>query len=268
MVAASGLLFLLALAGVMWLRRADPVEIWAILLFLPIFLAVVLWRTVGGLVTAVLASGVYVALRLPAIEAVGFEQYAGVVVGRSAAYLVFGVVGGWAMSRLQRSLTKLDLYDQIDDLTGLFNARFLAQQIELELARAARYQTVFSVVVLDVPRQVFNDQSGRRRARTLRTLGQQITGAIRTVDRGAHIDDGRHHRFALILPETPAEGAEVFAHRFRGRLVELLSDRRIPVEERDVGLTSITVPGGESELAELREQARALVGPEPVRATD
>lgn len=74
MVAASGLLFLLALAGVMWLRRADPVEIWAILLFLPIFLAVVLWRTVGGLVTAVLASGVYVALRLPAIEAVGFEQ--------------------------------------------------------------------------------------------------------------------------------------------------------------------------------------------------
>lgn len=122
--------------------------------------------------------------------------------------------------------------------------------------------------VLPTPGADTTRRTERRRARTLRTLGQQITGAIRTVDRGAHIDDGRHHRFALILPETPAEGAEVFAHRFRGRLVELLSDRRIPVEERDVGLTSITVPGGESELAELREQARALVGPEPVRATD
>lgn len=258
-VALGGLLVLLALAGVMLLRRADPVEVWATLLFLPVFLAVVLWRLPGGLVGGVAASAVYVWMRVPAVEAAGLDPYLGVLAGRSLSYLAFGGIGGWAMSRLNRSLAKLDLYDQIDDATGLYNARFLVQGIELELARARRYQTIFSVVVLDAATAAVGALSPRRRARALRHIGQQIAGAIRSVDRGAHLQDARRHRFVLILPETPEEGARVFAERFRSQIAAILDSHGIALPEHDLELTRFTVPGDEERLAQLRAEAQALV---------
>src|SRR3546814_18993096 len=65
------------------------------------------------------------------------------------------VISDWSSdvcsSDLEGSLEKLELYDEIDDETGLYNARNLIQQTDLEMARARRYQTLFSVVLLDVP---------------------------------------------------------------------------------------------------------------------
>ena len=40
------------------------------------------------------------------------------IIGRGIGYLGFGALGGWAAQQLERSLEKLDLYDQVDDQTG------------------------------------------------------------------------------------------------------------------------------------------------------
>jgi hypothetical protein len=259
LVAAGGLAILLVLAAILWVRRVDPVEIWATLLFLPLFLAVVLWRIPGGVIGGLVAAGAYTILRLPAMEAAGTEAYAGLVVGRGLAYLAFGGIGGWAMGRLQRSLTKLDLYDQVDDDTGLFNARFLVDGIELERARVQRYRTLFSIVTVRIPAAPLAELGARRRRRVLRALGGQILASIRSVDRGIHVLDQDAHRIALLLPETPAEGAQVLAARFRGQLAEALQVHGAAVDAEAIETESFTIPGDEDAVAALREDFRRLV---------
>lgn len=259
LVSVGGLVVLLTLAAILWVRRVDPVEVGATLLFVPLFLAVLRWRLVGGIVAGVLAAVAYTVMRWPAISTVGLDAYLGLVIGRGLAYLAFGAIGGWAVGRLQRSLTKLDLYDQVDDDTGLFNARFLVDGIELERSRAQRYQTLFSVIVLEMPAAAFTGLTRRRRRRALRALGEQVQGSIRQVDRAVHVADGTSHRIVLVLPETPTEGAGVLAERFRVGVTRILREHGAELAEDDATVSSATVPGDEGRIDELRRQVARLV---------
>jgi GGDEF domain-containing protein len=198
-------------AVVMYLRRVETVEVVAVLLFFPVFLALLRWNVIGGGLAALAAAGAYVGMRWSAIQAVGAGHFTGLIASRVLGLLAFGLVGGWANSQLRASLTKLDLYDQIDDLTGLYNARFFVQEAELEKARAARYRTFFSVAFVDIPVAWFESVSRRQHARIFRELGRMLSESIRTVDRAVHSIDGDHHRLAVILPETGKTGGEVFA---------------------------------------------------------
>ena len=162
---AGGLVVLLLTTVVMYVRRVDPVEVAGILLFIPVFVAFVFWNAPGGFIAAVLSVVIYTLLRYPAIEAVGVDRFAGLIASRAVAYLAFGLIGGFANKQLQGSLGKLELYDQIDDTTGLFNARFFVQDTELEVSRADRYQSIFSISLVDIPADTLY-QLGRRQPRS------------------------------------------------------------------------------------------------------
>ena len=248
----TGLAVLAVVAAVTYARRVDTVEVVATLLFLPIFVAFVLRGVVGGLVAAVAAIGVYAALRTPAIDAVGVGEFTGLLTSRAAAYLIFGTVGGWATQVLEGSLEKLELYDEVDDETGLYNARHLLHQTDLEMARARRYQTLFSVVVFDLPGAPFQAIPARRRRAVLRDLGRQLGEGVRTVDHVVHARDGSVHRLVAILPETGPEGAEVFRGRFDERIRTFLAARGVTIEPAVVAARSVTFPGQDVEMDDLR----------------
>jgi GGDEF domain-containing protein len=248
----TGLAVLLGVAVVTFARRVDTVEVAATLLFLPIFVAFVLRGVVGGVVAALVAIAVYAALRTPAIDAVGVGEFAGLLTSRAAAYLIFGAVGGWSTQVLEGSLDKLELYDEIDDETGLYNARHLLHQTDLEMARARRYQTLFSVVVLDLPASPFHAVSARNRRAVLRDLGRQLGDGVRTVDHVVHAHDGDTHRLVAILPETGPEGAEIFRGRFDERIRSFLGGRGVVIAPTVVAARSVTFPGDDTEMDELR----------------
>jgi GGDEF domain-containing protein len=254
----TGLAVLAAVAIVTYARRVDTVEVVATLLFLPIFVAFVFRGVLGGVLAALIAIGVYAALRTPAIEAVGFGEFAGLMTSRSAAYLIFGAVGGWSAQVLEGSLEKLELYDEIDDETGLYNARHLVLQTDLEMARATRYQTLFSVLVLDLPAGPFHALSARARKTTLRDLGRLLGEGVRTIDHVVHIHDGDIHRLVAILPETASEGAEVFRGRFDARVRGFLSDRGVVIDPTVAAARSLTIPGDEDAVEEIRAVGRRV----------
>ncbi|MFN2526520.1 MAG: GGDEF domain-containing protein [Actinomycetota bacterium] len=250
---AAGLAVLLVTAAVMYVRRVETVEVLATLLFIPVFVACVFWNVRGGVIAAVLAAIAYAALRAPAIDAVGVERFGGLLLSRSVAFLAFGAIGGWANQQLQSSLTKLELYDQIDDYTGLFNARFFVQDTDLEVSRSRRYQTIFSISLVDFPVAPLQTLTRRQRQTIRKELGRMLQDAVRTVDRAVHGFDGTIHRFACVLPETGVEGARIFTERLADRLHQYLVQRGVSIERDRVGATSITYPDdGDEAIQALR----------------
>jgi GGDEF domain-containing protein len=250
----GGLLLLGITAAVNYVRRVETAEVVAILLFIPIFVAFVFWDWKGGLIAAALATVVYILLRRPAIEAIGAARYTSLIFSRAVAFFAFGAIGGLANQQLRSSLTKLDLYDQIDDETGLFNARYFLQDTDLEMSRARRYQTLFSVSSVDFPAAALNALGGRRRRGILRQLGQLLSDSVRTVDRAVHAHDGERHRIVVVLPETATEGAQIFTDRLATRITAFLDQRGANVSETAVSRQAITFPGDEVPLQRLREE--------------
>ena len=250
----GGMALLGVTAGVNYVRRVETAEVVAILLFIPIFVAFVFWDWKGGLIAAALATGIYILLRRPAIEAIGAGRYTALIFSRAIAFFAFGAIGGLANQQLRSSLTKLDLYDQIDDETGLFNARYFLQDTDLEMSRARRYKTLFSVSLVDIPSAPVTALGRRRRRNTLRQLGDLLSESVRTVDRAVHADDGDRHRIVVVLPETAAEGAQVFTDRLATRIAAFLAQRGAAVNETAVSRLAITFPGDDAPLQQLREE--------------
>jgi GGDEF domain-containing protein len=250
---AVGLLGLALVAGLGYARGVDRLEVTATILFIPVFVALFLWGVKGGIVAGILAAVAYATLRYPAVQVVGPGRFLGLILSRTVAYIAFGAIGGWAASQLESSLDKLELYDQIDDETKLNNARFLLENTDMEMSRSRRYQTIFSVATVDVPRAALEGLSGRQERSVLRDIGGLLSTSIRTVDSAVHARDSARHRFAVILPETGSEGARTFAHRLAGRLGEQLRRRGVTLEG-DPPFQALTFPGDESSFEQLRNE--------------
>jgi GGDEF domain-containing protein len=265
---AAGVAVLLVTVAVMYVRRVETVEVAATLLFLPVFVALVFWNVRGGVVVGILAAAAYAALRYPAIDAVGGGRFVGLIASRAVAFIAFGALGGWASRQLESSLEKLELYDQVDDATGLLNARFFVQDIDLEMSRSRRYQTIFSVCLVDVPESAFESVDGRQRKRAFRELGRVLRDSIRNVDRGVHASDGERHRLAVVLPETGPEGARVFTERFVERVSAFLSQRGAQVSPDRVTSIAATFPDDEAIVQRLRNEFSAIDRLEHPEASD
>ncbi len=251
-----GLAILAVLVAVLLVRSVDTAEVVATLLFAPIFLLLLWFGLPGGLIGAAAATGAYVVLRADAIDAVGWGEFSALIVSRAIAYFLFGAVGGWASGTLEMSLDKLDLYDQVDDLTGVNNARFLLTDVDLEQARSKRYQTVFSVSFLDIDAAPISALPGRRRRAVLRELGAKLEDGIRTIDRVAHGFDGDRHRIATVLPETAEDGAAIFQGRLEEQVRQFLAAQG--AGDAVVHGSVVTLPGDEAALDEHLAQWRRI----------
>jgi GGDEF domain-containing protein len=267
-----GLFVLAIVAVVSYVRGVEPVEVAATILFIPVFLAFLFFKVPGGVAAGILAAGAYLVLRWPAIRIVGFDLFARSFFARGLSYPLFGLIGGWASAQVEASLTKLELYDQIDDATGLFNSRFFLQDTELEISRSNRYQTIFSVAVVDIPTSAFGALGRRQRGAALKDLGQVLKQSVRVVDRPVHAADGDLHHVAVVLPETAGAGAQVFTERLADKLAEHLGKRGVRIERSRIPAAWITFPDDKERLEHLREAFAAIARtehpgePDPARA--
>jgi len=105
-----------------------------------------------------------------------------------------------------------------DELTKLYNRRHVMSILDMEIKKAQRYKRPLSVVMMDIDRfKGFNDNYGHQSGDTV--LGQ-VGALLRAATRRTDIV-GRYggEEFLMILPETPAENAGIFAEKLR-KLIE------------------------------------------------
>jgi len=118
--------------------------------------------------------------------------------------------------RLAHDLQRLAV---TDDLTQVYNFRFLKTALRRELKRAMRFQQSLSVIMVDVDNlKTYNDANGHLRGSfLLKELAGLCAEQVRSFDMLAKYGGDE---FTIILPQTPKDGACVVAERVRAAVSE------------------------------------------------
>lgn len=116
---------------------------------------------------------------------------------------------GFLLGTTEDELRKLAL---TDSLTGLLNRRHFTSRLQEELARAKRYKTPLSLLIVDVDRlKTINDGFGHEAGdKAIKAVAQTLLQTLRTSDIAARYAGDE---FAALLPQTSANEAMGLAKR-------------------------------------------------------
>lgn len=142
----------------------------------------------------------------------------------------------------------------VDELTGIFNRRFFDAAIEREMKQAARRNRELSLLILDIDNfKKVNDTHGHATGdAVIAALGKLLKRQIRSEDTPCRIGG---EEFALLLPETGAEGAEIVAEKIRHEFSKL----RIATTDLSVSGGLATYPGDAKASADLIDRADQML---------
>lgn len=143
----------------------------------------------------------------------------------------------------------------IDELTGLFNYRYLETALDREIKRAERYRSSLSVVFLDLDQfKDINDKHGHLvGSKVLKEVGLLIKSLVREVDTVIRYGGDE---YTIILVESTNVGAARVAERIRGGVE---SHRFLTEEGYDIRITAslgyACYPDDSKTYAELLDMA-------------
>jgi len=131
-----------------------------------------------------------------------------------------GAPENWAILHIrdvadqQRMLDRLKQLSILDDLTGLYNARYFWARLRYEFVRSIRYQQPLSCLMVDLDRfKRVNDAYGHLSGdAVLKSVSKVMSSSIREVDILARYGG---EEFAVILPSTAEAGALKCAEKIR-----------------------------------------------------
>lgn len=139
-----------------------------------------------------------------------------------------GEISHWVA--IKRDLTEQKAHERLlfemaitDSLTGVANRRQLLYRCKEELARARRYGQPLSLLMFDLDhfKQV-NDTHGHGAGdAVLKAVAEACRSRLRECDLLARVGG---EEFAVVLPETPGQGALVVAERLRRAIEGLAFD--------------------------------------------
>lgn len=151
---------------------------------------------------------------------------------------------------------EIKLVSSTDELTGLYNRKYLHERLESELSRAKRYNIPLSCLLIDIDFfKTVNDIYGYDWGDVLlKKIAEVIKSFARKEDIVTRYGD---EEFIVILPNTDEKNTYVFAQRIREE-VENMEFKPDEDEERH----PVTISGGVAGYpfqAEIDETAQTLI---------
>ena len=138
-----------------------------------------------------------------------------------------------------------------DDLTQVFNYRYLKSALRREVKRATRFRQPLSILMVDVDNlKGYNDRNGHLRGSyLLRQIAQLFANQVRSWDLVAKYGGDE---FTVILPQTDRIGAGTVAERLRAAV----AGHQFPLAERG----AITVSTGIANYPDDADTVTGLIG--------
>jgi len=167
-----------------------------------------------------------------------------------------GIQTASAESYHLRSSSELDRLAHTDPLTGLYNRRYLVQELERHVEIFKRYHHPFAVLMLDLDNlKWLNDTYGHPAGdAALSHLAMLIRVNVRDVDIPCRFGGDE---FVVLMPETEKSAVEIVGQR----IAESLTKTKLKVEsslvslEASVGISACPADGRDAE--ELLQEADA-----------
>lgn len=167
----------------------------------------------------------------------------------AVAYALLAIVPGALVWLLLSEHRRRVALARADPLTGVLNRPAFAAVLSSEVARAGRTARPVTILTIDLDGfRAFNDRMGAGAAdEVLRACAK----ALRSSDTTGRIDGDT---FAVLLPDTDADGASVALARVRHHLMRELLQSGWPVTF-SVGVATFRTPPVSAEEAFLRADA-------------
>lgn len=127
------------------------------------------------------------------------------------------IVGTRIIQRERMLQDEMVRLSQQDHLTGLFNRRRITELLQSEIERALRYQTKFSVILMDIDHfKAVNDRLGHQAGdEVLMGIADIVRSGVRAADL---VGRWGGEEFVIISPETDIGGSYSLAEKIRTRL--------------------------------------------------
>ncbi len=113
-----------------------------------------------------------------------------------------------------RFLAVVQRQASVDDLTGLYNHRFLVDSLGQQIALAERLEAPLAILMLDIDHfKVLNDTHGHHAGDVaLTSFAQTLLGTVRRADLAARYGG---EEFVVVMPDTSASEAFIVAEKIR-----------------------------------------------------
>ena len=239
------------ITGVAYFSGASPSPLVFFYLWIPLYASYFLTRREAALQVAYvgLAYAALLALRPPSSGAPAWW-----IVGMGTL-LVAAIVITTMRVRVELLISRLYDTARTDALTSLANRRGFRELLDLELERARRGETEMTVLVGDLDRfKEVNDRSGHQVGdAALQRVARLLNEGKRQIDSAARVGG---EEFALILPDSGADGAFVLAERLRSALAGEFAEDSVAIT---ISFGLATYPEhGETAASLLRAADEAL----------
>jgi diguanylate cyclase (GGDEF)-like protein len=108
----------------------------------------------------------------------------------------------------------------IDLSTGLYNQKYLERRLEEEISRARRNRHFLSFMIFDFDIIGVSDEEKALIESKVKDLVDKIKLMVRDID---ILTKYRNSEFAIILPETPKEGAACVSSRIKNTITNFVT---------------------------------------------
>jgi len=138
-----------------------------------------------------------------------------------------------------------------EDLSGLYNQRYLYKRLEEEITRAARFKHSLSLIFIDLDNlKKVNDSFGHLAGdKVLKRVSKIVQGGIRKIDIPARYGGDE---IVIVLPETDTPSACILAKRIRKKVEDAFSQTDTPVT---ISIGIATYPEDASQKIDLLRKA-------------
>jgi diguanylate cyclase (GGDEF)-like protein len=173
---------------------------------------------------------------------------------RSMVMLAASLASALEIQRLSSGAEKMAL---TDDLTEVYNARFIKTALKREVRRAGRHGQELSLLLIEADRfDAWCTQHGELRGSVaMREFAKLLAQQVRSFDLMARAGDAR---FIVVLPQTSRSGALEVAERMRAAVErQSIADATPGAFTVSIGLSSFPQEGTD-DVALVRTAERAL----------
>ncbi|MBN2168391.1 MAG: diguanylate cyclase [Actinobacteria bacterium] len=192
----------------------------------------------GAAISALVSIAIYgIVIFSLSTKTIGTGTAAELLLLRSGIYILVGFIAGELNVRLKYLFAKLEHHDYVDDITSLYNTKYLAKLIERSLSEFDRYGHIFSISSIHVNEDIFCSMKKSAFNKVVRELGNSlIRGNIRSADEAARAGGAF---FVILFPNTGFDGATIATTRIKGKVEGYLDRRGMETTNEDVILTEV-----------------------------